>query len=246
MFKFKLRFSIIIFLVFIAFTIIGTLSHEYGHILVAKSLGYNTHLSYSSMSYKEKGYYEDAEVKEIFSIVDLYHHEINNNLPFKEKKRFNTLKHSLEKKYQPNFKHIFWIALGGPLQTILTSLIGLCILFYRKTSTKHKLKFLDWLAILLACFISREVYNTFGALVSKFINKERFFTGDEFEISRYLELNQWVIPIITALIGACVMYYILFNVVPKAYRFSFIVSGFFGGISGFVFWNNFLGPIVLP
>lgn len=42
---------IILSLGFICFTIIGTLSHEYGHIFVAQKLGYTTQLHYGSMSW---------------------------------------------------------------------------------------------------------------------------------------------------------------------------------------------------
>jgi len=40
-------------LCFIVFTVIGTLSHEAGHIVVAKSLGFNTTLHYASMDYEK-------------------------------------------------------------------------------------------------------------------------------------------------------------------------------------------------
>ncbi len=35
------------------FTVVGTLSHEYGHIVVAKYLGYETKLHYGSMNYED-------------------------------------------------------------------------------------------------------------------------------------------------------------------------------------------------
>ncbi len=34
---------------FMLFAVIGTLTHEYGHILAAKSFGYKTYLHYGSM-----------------------------------------------------------------------------------------------------------------------------------------------------------------------------------------------------
>ena len=47
---------------FVLFTIIGTVSHEYGNIIVAKSLGYETTLHYGSMNSYPKGYLEDENV----------------------------------------------------------------------------------------------------------------------------------------------------------------------------------------
>jgi hypothetical protein len=58
------KFFFIIFLAFILFTIIGTLSHELGHIAVAKYFGYETTLDYGSMAYS-KDFYKDGDVKEL-------------------------------------------------------------------------------------------------------------------------------------------------------------------------------------
>jgi hypothetical protein len=56
---------IVLSIAFIAFTIIGTISHELGHIAVAKYLGYNTVLHYGSMTY------ESANGEEIPLIDDI-------------------------------------------------------------------------------------------------------------------------------------------------------------------------------
>jgi hypothetical protein len=53
----------ILTIVFILFTAIGTVSHEYGHISVAKIYGYETSLHYGSMNYYPKGYSEDKDLK---------------------------------------------------------------------------------------------------------------------------------------------------------------------------------------
>lgn len=49
--RFNLKLFVILFVVFIVFTCIGTLSHELGHIAIAKILGYETHLGYGYMNY---------------------------------------------------------------------------------------------------------------------------------------------------------------------------------------------------
>ncbi|GHA37071.1 hypothetical protein GCM10007103_18010 [Salinimicrobium marinum] len=50
---FSVRIKPLIFLslTFVLFTAIGTISHEYGHIVIAESLGYDTTLHYGSMNY---------------------------------------------------------------------------------------------------------------------------------------------------------------------------------------------------
>ncbi|WP_452224301.1 hypothetical protein [Lacinutrix chionoecetis] len=246
MVTFKSKFAVVIFLTFIVFTIVGTLSHEMGHVFVAEALGYDTTLSYGSMDYNGKGYYNDDEVDEMFQIAEKNHEAFNNNQSFKEEQRFLELKRILEDRYPQNEKNDLWIAIGGSLQTILTSIFGLFIIFHRKTKERLRLNLFDWLGIFLGLFILREIFNFMKALLLNFLIEKDFFYGDEFDISRYIGLDQWIVPIITAIIGITITAYIIFKIVPKHYRFSFIISGFIGGLVGYVFWFEFIGPILIP
>ena len=245
-FNFNAKFSGLIVLVFILFTIVGTLTHEVGHILIAKFLGYETELYYGSMNYFHKGYNEDNDVKEYFKLAKANNNQIVKDLPFPEKERFKALELTLNAKYPINNKHAFLITLGGPLQTLITCFLGLCILWYRKSTNKKEFKTLDWLGVFLTLFILREVFNTIMALCSFVVFKTNKFYGDEFDISRALEMNQWVVPIITAIIGILISGVIVFKVIPQKYRLSFIISGCIGSLLGFTLWFYFLGPMLIP
>ncbi|MBQ0785943.1 MAG: hypothetical protein KBT69_00475, partial [Oceanihabitans sp.] len=72
------------------------------------------------------------------------------------------------------------------------------------------------------------------------------FYGDEFGISRYIGFNQWIVPSISFILGLAISLFIIFKVIPIKYRFSFIISGFIGGLLGFAIWFGFLGSIILP
>ena len=74
----------------------------------------------------------------------------------------------------------------------------------------------------------------------------KYFGGDEAKISRLLELPEWIIPIVLGVTGSIISYYIIFKIVPIQKRFTFIVSGLIGGISGYILWMKIIGPIVLP
>ncbi len=50
---FSFKNFILLSLTFILFTVLGTLTHEGGHIAAAKYYGYETTLHYSSMNYKK-------------------------------------------------------------------------------------------------------------------------------------------------------------------------------------------------
>ncbi len=222
---------------FIIFTIIGTLTHEYGHIWVAKYFGYKTTLSYGSMTYKPGESHPYYRVYK--SIYSKYKHEIKNNLPFPEKEEYTKLLKKLKTER-------LLIATGGPAQTILTGLLGLLLLLLRKKSIKTKgLKFIDWLSVFLSLFWLREVFNPVVSVLSGLINGTGiFFGGDEANIAIYLGLPVGTVPIILGIFGLIISVFIVFKIIPERLRFTFIIAGFIGGLSGFMFWMKLLGPLV--
>ncbi|WP_420573839.1 site-2 protease family protein [Kordia sp.] len=225
---------------FVLFTIIGTQTHELGHIAVAESLGYETTLSYGSMSHNHQGFSKDKDVlawRKMFKEIGAY-----DKFSEEEKKQANELYDKIKFKFPTNPEHNFYITLGGPAQTILTCFIGLFILAYRSRRTAEEFKWIDWLALFLSLFVLREVFNTVMAGVSYIIKGKKSFSGDEFHISSYLGFNQWTVPIMTAMLGAVIASFVIFMILPKKYRFTCILAGFLGGISGFVLWFNYLGP----
>lgn len=225
---------------FVLSTIIGTQTHELGHIAVAQSLGYDTELYYGSMSHRQKGYNEDEDViawRTMFKENGAF-----ENFNDAQKQHVEALYSRIREKFPQNPTYNFYIALGGPAQTIFTCFLGLFILAYRKINTEDNFKPLDWLAVFLSLFVLREVFNTVMAAASYFIKGSNRFGGDEFAISEYLGMNQWTIPIMTAILGAIIASFVIFMIVPKQYRFTFILAGFVGSISGFILWFNYLGP----
>lgn len=244
--KLHLKFSIYIILTFIAFTVIGTLSHEFGHIAVAKYLGYDTRLFYGSMTHTQKGFKNDTLVKEHNQIIKQYKSELIEGKDFEKLDRLKELNNLIEAKYPYKAFDSFLVTIGGPLQTMLTSFLGLIILFVRRTKRKTDFKLIDWLAVFMSLFCLREVFNFVSALASRIIFSTAYFSGDEFKISLYFGLNQWVVPIIMMCIGLTIALYVIFKIIPLKYRFSFVVSGCIGGLLGFGIWFGGLGQLILP
>lgn len=248
-FKFTPDFSQCLIFTFIGFTVIGTLSHELGHIAVAKYLGYETYLSFGSMYHLPKGYNQDKNVIELEELEQKFQDEGITNIEELDKNLFdhyNNLVAKIQEKFKNNKAHDLLITIGGPVQTILTCLIGLFILYFRKSKRRRDFEILDWLGVFLGLFILREVFNSVTATFTMLISGSTQFYGDEFRISSAWGLNQWVVPIITMLIGIAISMYIIFKIVPLKYRFTFIVSGFIGGILGFGIWFGFLGELLFP
>ena len=78
---------------FMLFTVIGTVSHEYGHIIVAKYFGYETTLHYGSASWDKNNGWEEYR-----SISSEFGYEIKNGLPFQRKEEYERIINKFEKR----------------------------------------------------------------------------------------------------------------------------------------------------
>lgn len=238
----KLVFSVKNFIVFsiafILFTLIGTLSHEYGHIIVAKSLGYKTTLHYGSMNYQKYDTNINDTIIEIFGRNKL---AIKNKKDFPEKVRF----YALVKKQQNDS---FFITIGGPIQTMLTGIIGFLILYKRNKITNINFSKIDWLSVFLALFWLRQLFNPIFSFSKKFINGKGTYFGrsDETNIAKYLNLPIGSISLLLCFIGLIISLLVIFKFIPIRCRLTFIMSGLFGGSLGFYIWMYKIGPIILP
>jgi len=221
---------------FVLFTIIGTVSHELGHTVIAKSLGYETALHYGSMNYDHSDYKK--------RIVDIYNEhklKIDSGTEFIDKAEY-------ELGIKKLTNDILLVRIGGPLQTIITGILGLIIIYWRRKRIKaYGLKLFDWLAIFLSLFWLREVFNLATSIGSELVNPEgSYFGGDEKKISELLNVWNGTVSCILGIVGLVISLYIIFRIVPKQLRLTFIIGGFLGGLSGFILWMNILGPKLLP
>lgn len=221
---------------FILFTIIGTLSHELGHIAVAKYRGYQTTLHYASMNYDAR-----AIIDQVNQIYFENEQAIENGEYFEGKEAY-------EQKIKDFERDQLLITFGGPIQTMLTGLIGLAMLFYRRRQIRiNGMLFLDWLAVFLSLFWLREVFNLVMSVGDALISSNNFyFGGDERNLSEMLNLPLGTIPILFAGIGSIITIFVIFRIIPLKSRLTFISSGLAGGIVGFILWIYMLGPIILP
>ena len=221
---------------FIAFTIIGTLSHEYGHLLVAKYYGYDTSLHYGSMNYKNNSL--ENKIKEIYLRNETVIKKIQT---YPEKVRFE----SLAKEIVAERLNIF---IGGPAQTISTGTIGLLVLLFRRNKIKEfGMKLIDWLVIFLSFFWLRQVFNlTTSVLDALIYDNQSYFDGDEKVIATLLELPKGTFAIPLGILGFVISLHVVFKIIPLKNRFNFLFGGVLGSVLGYILWFELLGPIVLP
>ena len=217
---------------FIFITIFGTLSHELGHIIVAKNLGYETILHYSSMEWNN-------DVKE--GIIKFY---LKNESIIEKKQSFqNSVLYY--KKLDKIYYDEFLIILGGILQTIITGSISFFLLIFYKRKELGKISF--WSLIFISLFWSRQVFNLLkGILLFVFNKSDSFFWGDEQKLSIYLKLYNGTFSILLGILGCLILSIIFFKIIPYAYRFSFILSSLIGSFLGYMIWMVLLGPLILP
>jgi len=231
-----IKHLIFITLGFVLFTIIGTVSHEYGHIIVAKSLGYETTLHYGSMNYNNSTFKK--------GIIEIYNQnkvEIENGIEFEQKAEY-------ENGVKKLTNDILLVRIGGPFQTIVTGIVGLIIIYFRRKKIKeYGLKLFDWLAVFLSLFWLREVFNLTMSIGSELIKPDgSYFGGDEKKISELLNLWNGTVSCVLGIIGLLISIFVVFKIVPKRLRLTFVAGGFLGGIFGFILWMNILGPKILP
>ena len=142
--------------------------------------------------------------------------------------------------------HGFLVTLGGPLQTMLTGILGLVILRSRKNKRNTTgFTLWDWLAVFLSLFWLREVFNVVMSVGMELMKPNgTYFGGDEAGLAWYLGIPHGTFAILFALIGLFVVFYIVFKVIPRNLRLIFIAGGLIGGVMGFVIWMNHLGPLL--
>lgn len=223
-------------LAFALFTAVGTVSHEYGHILMAKSIGYETTLHYASMNSK------NSEL--INKLTEIYKEnkvDIKNGSDFDQKAEYQKCLKQLK-------SDKLLVRIGGPIQTMLTGILGLIILFYRrKIIDPHNFKWMDWLGVFLSLFWLREVFNLAMSVIGEIISPNgSFFGGDERIISELLNLWSGTISITLGLIGLFISVFIVFRVVPRHLRLTFILGGLLGSKLGLILWMDIFGPMLLP
>lgn len=225
-------------LLFIVFTIVGTLSHELGHYAAGKLSGLNCTIHFASCH--------------CLSPADEFRINFAKDLKNKYKSKDSIPSH-LWLEYQANVKSMpsidrTWTIIGGPLQTISTGMIGIICLLVRKKKYPSKIfNGKDWFLVFLSLFWIREPFNLLLSVIKKLIfGSSSFFGGDELNISNGFNLWEGTIPILMGSIGLAICLFVIFKIVPRPYRWKFIVGGLIGGNLGYLFWMKLLGPIILP
>lgn len=195
------RLFFILSVSFVFATVIGTLSHEFGHFILARIMGFHSTLHYAMT-------------------------ELGSNKPM-------------------TVKQEFWIILAGPLETMITGTVGF-ILLYKSHRQTTKLSIGEWVLVFLTLFWLRESANFVVGLGFYFAKGILAQNGDEVRLSEFLNWSDWSILSATALIGFVVLAFVIFKIIPRFQRLTFILAGLIGGITGYLFWLVYFGKMIMP
>ena len=239
------RLFALLALSFVIATIVGTVSHEAGHYVVGKSYGYNVKLHYAAVGF---GSPTSQELAKFDSLYKADEKKILAKESSPEKEYFLKYRASLSVKFDTKKHDDILFTLGGPLQTMITGTIGILWLWYhrKKIVAKTELSVKEWLAVIVAFFWSRQLFNLLTGLLSYISNGSFPKRGDEARISNYFHLPVGSVNIATGLVSLVLLLWVIFYIVPKDQRLSFILAGFAGSVLGFVIWMQWIGPVVLP
>jgi hypothetical protein len=220
----------------ILLTVTGTLTHEFGHYIVARMLGYKAEIKYGMTTFYDA--HNDSFLQHIHTN---YAKEVKHKLPFPASNKYWHLQAQQR-------KNTFWILFGGVAQTTLFGSLGLLLLLLHKAKIQphqNNIPVMLWMYIFMALFWLREPVNLLAGL-GKLI-----YTGvppmfDEISLAHLLNWPSWSIAVLTGLLGMFIFGYILFRIIPAALRFTFFTAVFLGGCLGYILWLMLLGPIILP
>lgn len=207
-----------IFFAFFIAAIAGVILHECGHIIAAWLGGCKSfHLGYSYMYAYNCGH-------QYYPPLTVLGEEYNRTLISKA----------------------VWQVAGGPLQTNLTGLLGIALLFrLSRRRVVDAWKSLDLFYIILCFFLSRNVFNTLTGLLKVKVSAREGGMEDEARLFLYYGIDETLGHIIMLLVASALLGYVTFVLVKK-HRWQLILYGGAGSVVGGVLWLRWLGSILLP
>jgi hypothetical protein len=233
----RLKLFVLLSCAFFAFTIVGTISHEFGHYAVGKFYGGNPAIHYG---YTSNVLQDTKEYMLLDSIYQQNEEAFKANLPFPDRQLFEE---TLERYHLQSV----WTMAGGPIQTMLTGTIGLLLLlFATEKKDPDTLTWKAWVFVFLSLFWLRQTTNAMVGFGTWLATGKTSMRSDEINIAKSLDWHPHILEWLTAAIGLGVLAYIVLNVIPLPQRILFLASGLAGGITGYLFWLVYVGPIVMP
>ena len=208
-------------------TILGASIHELIRNKTANSLGYHSY----SFHFGELWFENDSLWEQIKPIREANLESIKAHKPFPDKDKLDTY-------YYQNMKGKALIESSAKAFIFSISFLGIIMLFIRRKKRNKKFEIIDWIGVILALFIMKQV----------FISTLFILSGMEFcdyaAFAQYFHLPLWRTERDILIFGLIVSIFIVFRVIPKDKRVPFFFSGLAGGLLGICLWYFAIGKVL--
>jgi hypothetical protein len=224
------KFSLSVFIVFVAVAIIGMTLHENVRKITAQTLGYEGHFC---KGWGQLLFSNEKLQNDIRTIRESNIEAIKSNQFFKDRDKWDAL-------VLRDRKDEAMIELSGLIFTFSLSMVGLLILLLRRKTNPNRFRLVDWSAVFLSLFIVKEAVTSF----------QRIYFGrmlcDHAKLAEYFGmpvfLSEWILLIYSMLFSVL----ILLRFVPRNRLFLFVLAGILGGITAVILWLLFAGNMLFP
>jgi len=143
----------------------------------------------------------------------------------------------------------FWFIVGGPVSTWLTAGIGLTFIFAKYRSMHSEpvktVGYGQTFAIIAAAFGLRFIFNAGGYLISTIGTHPWDSNMDEVKIATHLGIHPYIMVFGSAIIALIIILMTLYYI-PSHQRYVILLAGLIGGALGYLFWYEWVGPLLLP
>lgn len=231
----KFKLTLLLALTVIAFTVIGTLTHELGHAAVAWYYGLKPTVHYQFTD--PGGNLFDPRMT---GLADGYGSEIRAGRPFPN----DTLYRRLEAEGRRKIVAFIW---GGPTETMLSGTLGFALLLsqWRRFRTAERLSAGQWLILFLTLCWLRQPANLLAGIAQRIVTGRYSAGDDDSRLSIYYGLPVWGILVITTIIATAICF-VVYRAIPPAQRGSFLLAFIIGAPLGYGLWLFWPGPVVMP
>ncbi|MFX0006353.1 MAG: hypothetical protein ACFFA7_10335 [Promethearchaeota archaeon] len=143
----------------------------------------------------------------------------------------------------------FWFLMGGPISSWLVSIVGITVILikYRHMHSEDEktIGIGQILSITATSFCIRFIFNAGWYFINTTLLGNSS-SADEAKIARdYLHINPDLLMYGSAVVALAFIIIALYYI-PRFQRYIILIGGITGGILGYLFWNYWIGPIVLP